>query len=547
MRHYLDIPPTDDNCRSLFSQTWSKYPKIKTLTEALYGQVMVMSGKTAIGHKKTVKRELRILLLDLYVAYTERKWISYGRHSSNFGPLANKKRLSKQFTKVTIIQRIDALEKLGLIKHLIGYANQKSTGNYAGKNVRSKMRATQKLIDLFNGNTFEKATFYTIDYETIDDKYFEPVVINDVVTLKDPNKDIISLNEFFKQNKQRLTQQQITHIRSTFKSYAPDILKYNELIRKTHIDCITYKYEHSGKSKETVYLAEKDSYRVFNNLGIGGNVFGGGRLVGNWWTRCKRELRTRIFINLFQTVELDFQGIHLRFAMWDKMTDYHKHFSIDDDPYSIPDADPKYRPLFKKLVLTGFNASSRADCLSSIRYEMKFNPEDFPGMDYTWFDDLDTILDKFLLKYHMIEDLFFTGVGIKYMYWDSQLSMMITNEYTSKNIATLCIFDSFMIDQRLESDLRFDMEKFWNELFHKLVPNTNYDSIPIITKKGSFKFKPYKQDPLFISELNTLHTRYKQFQSDFKQNTVITVKVKSIEEIFSYNNINYPYILIPYK
>jgi hypothetical protein len=525
---YSKVSPNDSRPMDVYK--WSEFPEAKNASKKVYFEVMALGGKFAEGHKKIINREIRVLIVDLFVAWMQGVWIGYSRKNESFyGP----RRFKKIFISKSINKRVDALHHLGYIDYLKG---QPAFGKYT-TGVNSKIRATQKLIDIYEGrdpvsniiNTdmvFKEEYCYTIDYETIQDEKFIPQPMVNLIRLKDDNKEHISYEQFIEFAKGIIPDKTLRNILLNFQAFEQEIKVYNELARGTFIDFLKYGYEYTGKKNRTLYMYNKESYRVFNNC-IGENYkrFGGSRLYGTWWANAPSTLRDRIFIDDKQVSELDYSSMHLRLCFWLKGTDYSMHFK--GDPYSL-DGYLDYRPLFKLIVLVCFNANSENDGINAVLGEIAADPVKFHNLTSLKYNDVKFYLDKFISKYSIIGEYFFSGIGTYLQYVDTTIIMKTLLHFAAKDVFCLSLHDSILIRTDMAAELEKVMQESWESTFRSLVPDESITTQVDIDHTKPFNFKQDLDKPDFKEDLKNFNKRYNDFKKSRKQNNFITIKKTGI-------------------
>lgn len=222
------------------------------------------------------------------------------------------------------------------------------------------------------------------------------------------------------------------------------IRRYNELLKRTHIDVDEEGFVPSKERKDDIVInpANRETRRIFN-----GDFRKGGRFYGGWWQLIPSDLRKRIMINGRHVVEIDYAGmhIHILYAMKGlKLRDFNRL------PYIVAkDNDPEQlRPFYKKLLLIAMNCDKDRKCLYLVGKDMRDNPENYPFTveKKKRFKFLKGLL-KAIRNYHPeIGDLLNTGKGIEAQYYDSQIASYVINKMTNKKIPVLCVHDSFICE-----------------------------------------------------------------------------------------------------
>ena len=153
-----------------------------------------------------------------------------------------------------------------------------------------------------------------------------------------------------------------------------EMQKYNELLRKSFIDIgdldePIYRTMVWDKSKrdEEERIVRIDRFNKFvRRIFYRGNWQYDGRLHGGFWKQIGEEVRKKILINDFRTVELDFSGLHINIAYALEGLS-----PIEGDPYeiglvfNIPALEQ--RSWTKSLSLMCFNATSLQGAFQAFR------------------------------------------------------------------------------------------------------------------------------------------------------------------------------------
>ena len=137
---------------------WSDHPEVKALVEEIWKVYLPeeITGKpgakrTGPKPKTSFKKMLRVLILDLYVAWLDDPELSVGVSMSRNTWKANS-RYNALHLSSKLIPIIEALQAAGLL--------DMSKGSYAGPGVRgnrtTRIRATESLHTMFKGAKFSR-------------------------------------------------------------------------------------------------------------------------------------------------------------------------------------------------------------------------------------------------------------------------------------------------------------------------------------------------------------------------------------------------------
>lgn len=340
-----------------------------------------------------------------------------------------------RITYSPFITSINGLTKIGFLKRVQGFFER---GRRKGK--RSRAGATSKFIQLIQQFNV-----------TFNDVYEEEV---EIIQLKNSEKQFIVYKDTFYTKK----------IRNNLK-------KYNALLKKTKIILSqtnqVKKYLNNLKN-ESPDFARKKYVRIFNNS----SFKEGGRFYSPWWQQIKNKkikLRKNIMINSNQTVELDFNALHIHLLYHLEGLNYNKLYSSNHDPYTLEGFE-EYRDLVKMIILVSLNMNKK---ITSLPYMMPkiLKDEDFfvKKFKYT------KLIQIFSAHHHPIAKYLCSGIGIQLQNMDSNLSDYVIKKMTNKKILVLNIHDSFIVEKQYEENLK--------DVMTGCIRHFKIKSIPKITTK----------------------------------------------------------------
>lgn len=370
-------------------------------------------GKSGPKPKQSFQNQLRVLILDLYVAWLEDPNLSIGvalsENAWDTGSRYNALHISKK-----IIPLVHGLDEAGLIDLAKGsYGGKKAMGNRT-----TRIRAAERLRAMFRGANV-----------TRDD--VQQVESQECVILKAGEGDAAKVVEYEDTPETNDMRQ--------------ELLAYNALLVRTFIDIPTLedpwvtRQDRWGR-EVSVQIDPHHQFvrRIFSRGDWGCN----GRFYGPWWQQVNKELRKQIFINDTPTVEVDFKGLHVMILSAEKGV------VIEGDPYELPAGlvpgapAALQRNLIKRLVLTALNARNNLAAFSSFR-------EGFPaghmakGMTN---EELEALLGAFTAKHPHLSDRLCADQGIRLMNIDGKIAAVVQNYMTLKGIPVLSVHDSFIVD-----------------------------------------------------------------------------------------------------
>lgn len=420
-----------DNSSLFDVHRWSDYPEINNAVEVIYNQLKSVAGFGI--NSSTRKRHLKVIILDLYVKWLvdPQMYCSYYRADWYYRDLDS--RYNKLFISRITPRVVDALESLKYLISINGYYNRQT-----GKSRISRMRATQKLIDLI-----------VVDFK------ITPEMIEVA-----PNTECVVMRNWSVEKQKQIDIPYDDNAHPDIGRWRQELVDYNNLLRATYIDIPSF--PHNGlvvnptttkRTKHEKLLQprkilinhyEKFVRRIFSN----NDWEQGGRFYGGWWQRVPSEWRKRIRIGNMPVSEIDFKGLHIVILYLILGMEY------QEDPYLLEgfEKSGRMRDLLKQILLCSINAKDKTAAVNAIRKEINFNPE-----EYYWIAeiglDISAIIDAFVAKHKAIGEYFFSNSGVKLQNIDSRIAEIVINHFTQLDIPVLCIHDSFVISADRAEDL----------------------------------------------------------------------------------------------
>ena len=240
------------------------------------------------------------------------------------------------------------------------------------------------------------------------------------------------------------------------------IERYNNLILSSDIELPIDKIDYDRRRK--IGFANRTYAKCYLNR----SYKLGGKYYGPCWQNLSKELRKEIKINGQETVELDFNAMHLHLLYCKvnkKLSDY---IPEGKDAYQLPNRN-------RKIVKTSFtcciNNNCNKDNVNHVvgRRVVKKYPEIF--MKNTSYRD---ILEE-LGSYHPeVRQFFYAQIGNEISNMESKVSDYIIGKLTKKNILVLNIHDSFIVSIAYKDILLNTMTDSFKYL--------KYSSIPRVTQ-----------------------------------------------------------------
>lgn len=411
-----------DRSRQLDVHTWSEWPEVNDFVDELYHSYFSKNEQSP----KT-KKYFKVLLLDLYVAWTEGwKYISMARGVTHYKP---KSRYNALHISKKIIEVADHMAGSNLIKIHPGVYDRGK-----GKGYVSRIQVTQNLIQRF-----------------LDAKF------PDLAITSDWNRETLVLRDGSKKDTEYDDTPETVRMREV-------LTRYNDLLRKTHVDCCHLKEPRiNRRDGRLVRVGQHAKFvrRVFNE----GSWNKGGRFYGGFWQQIPSADRQFIRIDGERTVEIDYSGLHIVLLYAAKGKNYWSEVDGADDPYAINVdglSDDEARSLGKLLLLMSINAVDETSSFNALRSEINSNDQITLPIKLTN-DLLKEALDQLKGKHPLIADKMCSGAGIDLQNVDGSMTESLINSFTSDGMPILCIHDSYIVPSEHATRLRQEMEQVFVE------------------------------------------------------------------------------------
>ena len=434
---YSNNPPRDYSySRVLDVHIWSDYPEVNDFINLIYDAYFSNQN----GKKSIAKKHIKIVLLDLYVAWLDDPDLCIAVnmtrdfYSKNFGTDAT--RYNELNISAKTIHVVNTLKDKGLVGYKRGVEAQEGYGS----GFVSRIWAEPKLISMFERSALNQFMIYS-HYD------------REMLVLRDEDKNDINYADTEETESQRLVVQQ-----------------YNDILERTFIDIgsansprLEIEKNKGSKSQDKPHYVhilhkEKFTHRVFNNS----SWEEGGRFYGGFWQRIGQDYREQILINNEETVELDFSSLHPVLAYVQAGVDYWKEHDIgpyDISVNGIEDAKVS-REVIKKLFLLALNAKDQTTLFKAFRSEFDYSLLD--GLEYSFTDDaLGAILDSIKARHTKIADQIATGAGTVLMNLDSRIVEFVIQRFLDNNSVVLSVHDSFIVIERHRDRLLAAMKDAW--------------------------------------------------------------------------------------
>ncbi len=410
--------------RPLDVHKWSEHKQVNKFVNFIYENYFKWQNP------KLVKKHIKVVLLDLYVAWKENPLMKLGVHMNNNAYKAKSRYNELHISKKTILV-INHLHNLKFIHLKSGYFAQ---GKKEGRVTR--IWAADKLI-----KHFEKAKYRLENVQTHTDR--------EVIVLRDNSKKDVEYEDTTQTIKMREL-----------------VKEYNDLLKRTFIDIPELKELFISLENKHIYISQHEKFvrRIFSNSSWNEN----GRFYGGWWQRIPKQWRSKIYINDMPTIEDDYSSLHPILLYAQKGIDYNK--LKKDDPYDVAkidinDSETK-RKIVKTLFLTAINAKDEKSCFQAVKSELQ---TEIPNFKFT-FNNLRSILHQLKDNHSEIADDFCKSKGVGLLNLDSQIAEYIIEKFVSHNIPILCVHDSFIVSVKQDNFLRNTMFEAVENIINKASP-----------------------------------------------------------------------------
>ena len=458
------------NARPLDVHKWSDHSEVNEFVNGIYKKLISIKG-----HEKTGKKLVKVLLLDLYVAWSadpELK-IMFSRDNNAYKA---KSRYNELHVSKKIMDIVDALVEDGAIGQKVGFNDRIS-----GIGFQSRIWASEGLKAQFN-----KAKFHQFHIHSHEDR--EAVEQRDSLKKADPK---------YVDTKETIRMRSV-------------LSDYNDLLANTHIDI--YNLEKpvleigSGKKKMRLQINQQDKFvrRIFNNS----RWDQGGRFYGGWWQRCPTKYRESIMMDGMMTSEIDFSGLHVVLLYSQVGINYWAE--VNQDPYllyGIKNIDPDIdlRAVAKLLMLTAINADDEAKAFQALRFQAETGTLEKRLTN----DQLEPILAALKRKHEPIAHKIASGAGIDLMYLDSQITEKLVEAFTyTHKCPILTVHDSYVVPFGYDRILYKEMQKAFTAITGTTHPvakhTTEYSDILEQEPDGPEDMSPQYSEPASQRHINEL-------------------------------------------
>ena len=420
-RDYQHSRPLDVHC-------WSEHTEANKFVDYVYDTYL---NNQSNENKRIKKRHLKVVLLDLYVAWLNDPDLNIAVHMTmgaySDGTVFNKdkSRYNELNIKVSTIEIVHRLQEADLIGFQRGFEGSSEWHGYI-----SCIWPTKKLTKLFEG-----ATFGEFDIEYTDDR--------ETIVLRDEEKD-----EFEYTDKTHIKQMRLA------------VQQYNKLLEKTFID-----FQSVDKPARIELPGGKRRRRNNRRIFYSKSFSDGGRFYCGWWQRADTKFRKDIRIDNSPTVEIDHSVLHVILAYAEAGIDYWQ--TTNKDPYDLPVRginNPEHcRDITKLFLLLSLNASDEQALHKAFRNELNYREYSYSFPNEVLSELLDTITEHHPDISHMI----CSGAGLRLVNIDSRICDYVIADFVRTDTPILTVHDSFIVQVGGEDRLNQLMKEAFNEVTKK--------------------------------------------------------------------------------
>ena len=465
--------------RPLDVHTWSDYPEVNIFVDLIFKEMDKVEG-----NQRVIKKLLKVLLLDLYVAWSTNPnlLLMFSRDNNEYKARSryNELHISKK-----MIEIVDALVAAGFINHKIGIHDRET-----GSSFRTRIWPTPKLIE-----QFKLAKFSVFHVHQSDER--------ETIVLRNDDKENVEYEDSD----------------CAFNIHAARTLlqDYNKLLDRTHIDLETLEASHlelgTGPNRTVLEISQRNKFvrRIFNKS----SWDKGGRFYGGWWQQCPKEWRTEIAFDGVRAMELDYSGFHIVLLYALVGIDYWAEINVDPyliDPIDCIDAAIDMRSVTKLLFLTAINASNEDETYRAFRKQCEPSTKEKKLTN----SQLKLILERLKDKHAPIADKFASGAGLNLMYIESQVTERLIERFVYHyKCPILCIHDSYLVPFGWDRILHAEMKDAFSAVTGMSDPNIKHtDDFYDIVEVG---YPPGEEpDDLVVPIRSERHIRELELFKEFK-------------------------------
>ena len=423
-----------DHSRPLDVHTWSDYPSVNSWINRIwrdhFEDRFARSGRSGRPPKTNPKSQLKVLLLDLFVAWSSDPDLLIGIAMSKSGYSLN--RYNALHISSIMIELVNTLVDKGLIDKQVGSEAARKT---------TRIWPTQTLVD-----EFLQLDFSEFDIDSAADK--------EVIVLNQKGFDDIESEDKNKREKAKPIDYDDDDF-APVKGMRSDLQAYNALLSKTYVDVGSLEKpfvvrKSKKRNRKDTFVPINQRRKFVRRIFYRGDWSLGGRFHGGFWQQIGKEYRKDLLINDQRTVEIDFSGMHISLAYG-----LERH-QPPKDPYDIgPEHEmlgveqSEQRPIVKELILCAINAEERKKSFKAFRQSQ---PE--KTIQKTLKDrQLQMLLDAFCEKNAVVQSYIASDSGVSLMAVEARIAARVINHIVKKDIPILTIHDSYIVQFGKDEEL----------------------------------------------------------------------------------------------
>ena len=277
-----------DHSKPMDVHRWSDHPEINKLVDDLWLQVLepALGGKSNNKGKNDPKRQLKVLLLDLYVAWLDDPTLCIGINRNNNAHQVNSRYNALHISR-KIVDMVDVLTDTGYLDYLHGSHDRVNNGMFSRTSrIRPSLRLQDKFAELSLSpldidHNYEQETVILTDYETDEEGNYSK-----------PNGK--RRRKFIEYNDTDFT-----------KDVRNDLEAYNRLLQETYIDIATLDESFVVRTKKdgtTQRIRIDQSKKFVRRIFSRGNWVFNGRFYGGFWQQVGSEYRKDSFSGQFPSM-----------------------------------------------------------------------------------------------------------------------------------------------------------------------------------------------------------------------------------------------------
>ena len=431
--HKPKLPEELEHSRALDVHKWSDYKHVNAFIDVIWDEffssIYPVNPKAGNRPQSSPKKQLKVLLLDLYVAWLSDPTllVGIGLSKSDYKAKSRYNELHISFELVNIVHLL-ALE-FGLIDYHYGTE---------GSGKVTRFWPTAYLIDKF------------IEADLgIEDIY------------RHPDMEVICLGknsfeaEVDRSKKHKYVEYEDKDAPQAIHQWRIDLKAYNKLLEESFIDIVTLevpfiKHPYWDKTlkryrQQTVEVSPINSFvkRIFYRE----DWTLGGRFHGGWWQMVGSDWRKHIFINDKPTDEQDFSALHVVILYGLEGLQPPKNPYVLNIKSNFTQEEQK--AIIKGLVLTAINAKDRTSAFQAFRQDQEEGTAEkrLKNVQLTKF------LDAFCANNQPIQHYLCNDMGVKLMAMDGRITAKVINHFTKKGVPVLTVHDSYILDIEYQKEL----------------------------------------------------------------------------------------------